>query len=661
MNKLNKLYIGYSESPNFGDFCDVGRKGLIPFSESAMCEANYPKKTVGWNMTPERLYILFDFTADTFIDSISVSMKTVLPEEEKYFGQGQMEVIYRAEGGQYFTADKLYPVCNKREFTISVAKKARFVQLKINRSPWRQYPLPKVTFYGEECVGELSPISDELMYSEFGKEATGTDKYGQATFVEWDGKITDDDMLLKNREEEAHLLETYIPDGKYDIYGGIKGYKHLEATGFFRTEKVDGTWWFVTPLGNPFLMKGVDLITYLEASMQTPIYIKDTKTVRSVFEELPDKNETPDAYEICQYGYEAVNFLRANLIRKYGPNYDEEWVKVTEKRLASWGFNASSKWLKHDGIKIPYIKSLGAGTYFKSVRWLIDPYASDFEENVEKSVKGILAELRDDPYLIGYHYTNEKGFDKEIFREMLSLGSECDMKKCFVQYLKEHISESEISQYFDIENVSFENLVDTPLVIDKLSEEIINGFITATAKIYYKTIRDVIKRNDPNHLFLGTSVVPEWHSTYAWDIGGLEYLDVLSFDQYCRTDDKWFDRYAKFDIPMINFEFSFTASDRGLSPIFERIHCENQSERGKEYKKFLEYYFSYPQFIGSGFFILYDEPFGGRCNPDGSGGECHNFGLIDVTDQPYYDFIKYVKETHERIENIHSKGDILKK
>ena len=75
------------------------------------------------------------------------------------------------------------------------------------------------------------------------------DRYGQFAHDDWPGKVHADADLVAAREAEAAWLADNaagpIPD--IDQYGGWAGGPQLEATGYFRTEKVDGKWWLVDP------------------------------------------------------------------------------------------------------------------------------------------------------------------------------------------------------------------------------------------------------------------------------------------------------------------------------------------------------------------------------------------------------------------------------
>ena len=47
------------------------------------------------------------------------------------------------------------------------------------------------------------------------------------------------------------------PDPGYDSWGGWLGV-NATATGRFRTERIDGVWWLITPDGHGFFSVGVD-------------------------------------------------------------------------------------------------------------------------------------------------------------------------------------------------------------------------------------------------------------------------------------------------------------------------------------------------------------------------------------------------------------------
>ena len=62
------------------------------------------------------------------------------------------------------------------------------------------------------------------------------------------------------REPEAKDLAEHPGPEDWDQYGGSLNGPQLKATGFFRTEKVNGKWWLVDPDGQLFFSHGMDCV-----------------------------------------------------------------------------------------------------------------------------------------------------------------------------------------------------------------------------------------------------------------------------------------------------------------------------------------------------------------------------------------------------------------
>ena len=83
------------------------------------------------------------------------------------------------------------------------------------------------------------------------------DKYGQFKYRDWPGKTKDDADLKRAAEEEAKDLAANPGPTEWNKYGGWAAGPQLKATGRFRTEKINGKWWFVDPEGRLFWSFGV--------------------------------------------------------------------------------------------------------------------------------------------------------------------------------------------------------------------------------------------------------------------------------------------------------------------------------------------------------------------------------------------------------------------
>jgi hypothetical protein len=92
------------------------------------------------------------------------------------------------------------------------------------------------------------------------------DRYGQSTRSQWPGKIENDDQLKTNAGTQE---VTPAANDNLNIYGGWEKGPQLKATGFFRTERVDGKWWLVDPLGRLFFSSGVAVVQNANPTMVT--------------------------------------------------------------------------------------------------------------------------------------------------------------------------------------------------------------------------------------------------------------------------------------------------------------------------------------------------------------------------------------------------------
>ncbi|HEX2948661.1 MAG TPA: hypothetical protein VHV83_03690, partial [Armatimonadota bacterium] len=238
------------------------------------------------------------------------------------------------------------------------------------------------------------------------QETPLVDRYGQYIGEDWPGKITSDAQLQADAAKERPMLANVKFDSAhFDQYGGKLEGKPLAATGYFRTQKIDGRWWLITPFGNRFFMQGVDAVGYTEGGYSTPLVNPDGST-RTVFQDLPDKGAFPEAYSRAN----RINFIAANLQRKYGTDYRQVWRDITYKRLLAWGFNSTGQWGWQFTLGMPYVEDMT----FANVRRInreIDPFDPAFATQVAKDVLTFRPECKTDPMLIGYACENEDGWD----------------------------------------------------------------------------------------------------------------------------------------------------------------------------------------------------------------------------------------------------------
>ncbi|MCX7009014.1 MAG: beta-agarase, partial [Kiritimatiellaeota bacterium] len=192
------------------------------------------------------------------------------------------------------------------------------------------------------------------------------DEFGQFKHGDWPGKLHGAGEFSERMQAEDADLAAHPAPGDRDAYGGWAAGPKLEATGYFRTAKHDGRWWLVDPDGRLFWSQGMDCV---RASMETPLTDRT-----NYFAWLP-----PRSGEFGQFyakrgrasvGYykdlsrnEAFNFVGANLLRKYGAQWNELDVDRAHRRLASWGYNTVGNWSEWSVVskrRTPYVGTVSA-------------------------------------------------------------------------------------------------------------------------------------------------------------------------------------------------------------------------------------------------------------------------------------------------------------
>ncbi|MBP3963091.1 hypothetical protein [Paenibacillus lignilyticus] len=648
----------FSPAPNAGNSPDIGATGLVS-SENGKLLDGLTTTYAGWMGSATAngtVYAAFDLLKDYPLDSI----RLVLNSPNSYWGYKQLTVKYRAEAESdyYYIAGKHVKTGTALNDSVIIPmdnKTARFIVIAIKRSnAYQHIPLTEVQIYkgiGDEGQNPAAAFSAEQLLAEMKKDALMVDKYGQWIYETWTGKVATDEQLQQDYANEAKALSRVALDRKkYDAYGGIKRGGEYKATGFFRLEQIDHKWWFITPAGYKFLLKGVDATSIWEWGYGTPFKAADG-SLRKLFEELPDPSLYAPAYANDLNG-ERVSFVIANVMRKYGSDYESKWEEITKKRLLDWGFNAFSKWTRPNHVMFPYILVLQDPMNLERIQWTYDVFDPQAKSIIDSALSPQLQQSRNDRWLIGYTYDNESGWTTDIVKEILTHDSSSAAKKAFVDFLAPRYNNdlAAVNQLLGTNADSFDTLMNTPIAMSRVPSVDVSDYIKLASKTYFSTIRSIIEKYDKNHLFLGSSIVPTWRTSLDWDSAAMEYVDAFSVDQYSK-DAGWLSRYEAFGKPLLNLEYTFSTGERGLSPANAATSTASIAERGAAFKAFIEIQSAHPLFVGSGWFGYYDQAVTGRKD-----GENYNTGLVNQQDQPYTDMVNIMKTVNAELETIHENG-----
>ncbi|MFB3921809.1 MAG: beta-galactosidase [Terriglobia bacterium] len=489
------------------------------------------------------------------------------------------------------------------------------------------------------------------------------DAFGQYTRADWPDKVKSEGDLVRARADEDARIQAAptLPDR--DEFGGWASGPQLTPTGFFTTAKRDGKWWLVTPSGHLFLSFGVDVVGLSEG----PTMIDGRE---KMFTWLPKEGDPLARH----FGHTAevlygptkkgrtFDFYSANLERKYGADWRARFLSFSLDRLRAWGFNTIANWSDpalYEMKRVPYTATIDlSGDYARVASgqdyWgkMHDPYDPKFAAAVEKNIRETVDRYRDDPWCLGYFIDNEISWgsgeaDRGHFG--LAYGALAEdrnspAKRAFIDQLKLHYGKlKKLNRAWNARFSSWDALLNqsfrpaeplTPQMRQDFAD-----FLKRFAEQYFSTIRDALRKYDPNHLYLGCRFA--WRTPEAVAAAAL-YCDVVSFNIYrSHVDARDWEFTKGLSKPVIIGEFHFGALDRGMFHT-GLVSTPNQQARAEMYRDYVRSVVDHPAFVGCAWFEYVDEPLTGRVYD----GENYNIGLVAVTDTPYPELIAAAKAVH---------------
>jgi len=465
------------------------------------------------------------------------------------------------------------------------------------------------------------------------------DTFGQYRHKDWPGKVHSLAELRARRTTEAADLAAQPGPGNWDRFGGWADGPRLEATGFFRTARVNDRWWLVDPDGHLFWSHGIDCVRSLDT---TPIEGR-----ASWFVDFPGDQPGFQAWFSNPYtlkGHYAgqtprsFSFAGANLQRKYGEHWRTNYAALIHQRLRSWGLNTIANWSDTAVYlmrRTPYTDNVGShgakmieGSegYWGKFPDVFDP---SFAASLRAAMQGKRKSSANDPWCIGYFSDNEMSWGDEL---SLTLGA---LKSPAGQMAKQELVADLKAKYGGIAKLnaawgtsyaSWEALLESRDAPEaKAARPDLLAFSRRTAETYFRTVRDAIHAVAPQQLYLGCrfAAVNELAARAA-----AKYCDVISYNLYQR-DIAGFE-YPGEEKPFLVGEFHFGALDRGLFHT-GLVPVENQAARAQAYRDYVLGARRHPRCVGTHWFQWQDEPTTGRVYDE----ENYQIGFVDIADTPY--------------------------
>jgi len=359
--------------------------------------------------------------------------------------------------------------------------------------------------------------------------------------------------------------------------------------GFYRTVKVDGTWWLLDPDNNKFFTIGINHIDpnffladeYAEGTLEKygPGIQHDNKMANL---------DGPEAIEFMNWGTSLVS---------------------------SWGFNTLGAQNPITHRTLPWIATfrpadLEGWSFMK--RRHPDPFAKKTAAHVFKKASAWSEGKRDDPTIIGvtmtamplWHIKPHK--PHEWYVAMMRLPADAPGKKAWLKVMRERYPTARAAgEVYGLNNVkNWAELAanqEWSRVRDFQAAQIDQRvFLPRIAKAWYELVNKVIRQVMPNHLIFGDKHVPnrdldDWLVPIIGDTA-----DVIYLQWFTHADEqvpKLRDLYLQTGKPIIMGDFAF-AHPNDRVPVPKGKEVGSQKEVGESYANYVETLANEPYFIG---------------------------------------------------------------
>lgn len=451
------------------------------------------------------------------------------------------------------------------------------------------------------------------------------DKFGQVRQLDWPNKLHSEDELAERTRQELLQSKTDTGPESFNRFGGWAKGPQLKATGFFRTEKYKGRWWFVDPEGRLFFSHGANSVGFAQSTA--------TKDREALFAWIPSATDIGEALSKGN-----INFMVANLHRTFGADWKTKAYERVNTRMRRWGMNTVGAWSDpelYQNPRTPYTPILHVWRGQDPLgKGLPDPFSPEFEKRVEDGLRQLLGPTGSDPWCLGVFIDNELGWYEPFVENALAGKPGMPARKAIFAYLKDKYSTIEaLNAAWLTKYESWEALTVFPKE-SKAFEQDRKSLERLVANRYYKVCHDMMRKIMPNHLYLGSRIhkaSPEVYEEAA------RFSDVLSVNRYMPLPVTQLPK--NFDKPALIAEFHFGAPDRGV-PGVGLTFVGDQLQRGRAYAAYVLDSVLQPNIVGTHWFAFPDQSATARPTV-GKPGENYQIGFVDVTDTPYPEITAY--------------------
>jgi hypothetical protein len=387
-----------------------------------------------------------------------------------------------------------------------------------------------------------------------------------------------------------------------------------------------GVSWLITPCGDRFLSLGVNVVNGGGTQIDSP-------------------------------GYAWV---------RYYPDPFAFWT-ATRERLIAWGFNTLGAYSgPAQVLKLPATLDLRLGQ-IAGFHW-IDPFHPAMGRKMKAWAEYLVWPHRRNPLRIGYFSDNEIGWwNGTLYTFFIQKPPANHTKQRLVTLLRDHyggdwrrFSDDFVADGLD----SFEDLLRSERRIPTLRPggqgiQVVRRWTAQVAGHYYRLVHDALRAADPEALILGDRL-PIYYDPVA--ISAMKpYVDTVSVNYDVDSPDGWIGSYffegirRLADKPVLISEWFFSAQENrsGNRNSAGLMTVATQQERARGAAAAVLSFARRPAIVGLHWYLFYDEPADGRL----PGGD-HNFGLIDIHNQPYEEVVSALTRANLQVVDAHKASPV---
>jgi hypothetical protein len=397
-------------------------------------------------------------------------------------------------------------------------------------------------------------------------------------------------------------------DSDLSQFGGLLACK-VNATGFFYPTNTFGRWWLVDPEGCLFLDKGVSSVEPLNGANAGEI----------LQQKFGGKKE---------WATETTTLLRSNGFNNLGAWSDTDTLRQTPHPLAyTRVLNFMSSYGEQRG---GVYQQPGHAGYPKDCIFVFDPEFEVFCDTYARR----LAQMKNDPWLLGYFSDNEMPLWRGALRNYLKLPAQNAGYQSALKWLQarhgENATTNEITAQDEKDFLAF--------VVDR----------------YYRIVSSAIKKYDPNHLYLGSRFNGRvLNEPEVFKAAG-PYVDVVSvnyYDAWTPSQEKLASWEAESGKPILITEWYTKAEDSGLANTGGAGWIvKTQGDRGLFYQNFTLALLQSKVCVGWDWFKYADnDPTDTKADPSNRDA---NKGIVNILYNPYQPLLEAMKQINDRVYSL---------